>query len=128
MNMEVYGENVKYYDTKMDFANDDFEVSRRVWRSIETLFNESGLPKNLRSKSGARSYYQHVIVRIFSSMLQKWEIKLENSAITLKYAMDAERICHISVLHSYFFLLLWRLMNIHSTKVLSDTLYIFAGF
>ena len=27
---------------KTDFANDDFELPRRVWRSIETLLNESG--------------------------------------------------------------------------------------
>ena len=46
---------------KLDFSNDDFELSRRVWRSIETLFNGSGLKKNLRSKSGARSVYQHSI-------------------------------------------------------------------
>ena len=32
------------------------------------------------------------LVRIFSSMLQKGEVNLEKSAITLKYAMDAERI------------------------------------
>ena len=32
------------------------------------------------------------LVRIFSSMLQEGEVNLEKSAITLKYAMDAERI------------------------------------
>ena len=32
------------------------------------------------------------LVRIFSSMLQQGEVNLEKSAITLKYAMDAERI------------------------------------
>ena len=36
------------------------------------------------------------LVRIFSSMLQKGEVNLEKSAITLKYAMDAERICKFS--------------------------------
>ena len=33
------------------------------------------------------------LVRIFSSMLQQGEVNLEKSAITLKYAMDAKRIC-----------------------------------
>ena len=36
------------------------------------------------------------LVRIFSSMLQKGEVNLEKSAITLKYTMDAERICTFS--------------------------------
>ena len=46
---------------KPDFANDDCELSRRVWRSIETLFKGSGLRKNLRSKSGARPVYRYSI-------------------------------------------------------------------
>ena len=32
------------------------------------------------------------LVRIFSSILQEEEVKPKNSAITLKYAIDAERI------------------------------------
>ena len=32
------------------------------------------------------------LVRIFSSMLQEGEVNLEKPAITLNYAMDAERI------------------------------------
>ena len=32
------------------------------------------------------------LVRIFSSMLEQGEVNLEKSAITLKYAMEAERI------------------------------------
>ena len=32
------------------------------------------------------------VVQIFSSVLQKGEVKLEKSAITLKYAIDAEKI------------------------------------
>ena len=34
------------------------------------------------------------LVRIFSSMLQGGEVNLEKSVITVKYAMDAERISH----------------------------------
>ena len=40
------------------------------------------------------------LVRIFSSMLQKGEVNLEKSAITLKYAMDAERIFSMSMHHN----------------------------
>ena len=36
------------------------------------------------------------LVRIFSSMVQEGEVKLEKSAITLKHAMDAERLCKFS--------------------------------
>ena len=37
-----------------------------------------------------------LLVRIFSSMLQEGEVNLEKSVITLKYAMDAERVCAFS--------------------------------
>ena len=36
------------------------------------------------------------LVRIFCSMLQQEEVNLEKLAITLKYAMDAQRICEFS--------------------------------
>ena len=39
---------------------------QRLWRSIGTLFNESGLRKKLRGKSGTQSFYQHSISPEFS--------------------------------------------------------------
>ena len=77
---------------KTNFTNDDFELSRRVWRSIETLFNESGLRKNLRSKPGERSVYQHSISPNFLFHASGSGVKFEKSTITLKYIMNAERI------------------------------------
>ena len=39
-------------------------------------------------------------VRIFSSMLQQGEVNLEKLAMSLKYAMDAERICKGEITHN----------------------------
>ena len=46
-----------------------------------------------------------LLVRIFSSMLQEGEINLEKSAITLKYAMDAERIYSFTEIYDLRYIL-----------------------
>ena len=78
------------------FCQQRFELSRHVWRSIETLFNGSGLRKNMRNKSGAGPVYQHSISPNFLFHAPARGGKSKKSAITLKYAMDAERICKLS--------------------------------
>ena len=88
--------HIRQQQCKTDCANDDFELSRRVWGSIETLFKESGYWKIWEASLVHDQLICIQLVRIFSSIVQEGEVKLEKWAITLRYAMDAERICKFS--------------------------------
>ena len=75
-----------------DFMHGDFEMFSRVWRSIESLFLTSGLRKNYAREVGIRSVPQYQISPKFLFWAYLGEVELEKSAITLKYATDAEKI------------------------------------
>ena len=76
-----------------DFMQGDFEMFSRVWRSLESLCLTSGLRKKLCKRGRQYEVFLNIKkVRIFSSGAYLGEVELEKSAITLKYATDAERI------------------------------------
>ena len=75
-----------------DFMHGDFEMFSRVWRSLESLFLTSGLRKNYAREVGIRSVQQYQISPNFLFWDLLGKVELQKSAITLKYATDAERI------------------------------------
>ena len=84
--------NIRLQQYKTDLANNDYELSRRVWRSIETLLMSQDYGKNWEASMVDDLFISIQLIRIFSFLAPGRAGKTRKIGYYANIRYDSERI------------------------------------